>query len=259
MKISYRTHPALLHLGSNREKLSNHTLYKDNSFNAFIKKINRDNIIKPSNNFSDAVDKSAEKLSVLFNDLIVQSYLNNTSGVFLKSVVTVFYNIISITNDGVIYELVVFDNLTGEPLSYVLRQENTSHEFWSSKHFRESLVINNLSPKQIIDSIISEILFTLLFKKYAEVEVKDIPPDGKVKVATFKCVNDTKLKIEYLDSKWFTTLIKSEGFNVRGHFRFQVCGRGNMDRKLIWIDEHTKSGYTSIARKLTQNNLETSK
>ena len=37
--------------------------------------------------------------------------------------------------------------------------------------------------------------------------------------------------------------IRTESFKVTGHWRFQPCGVGMLERKLIWIDTFEKSGY----------------
>jgi hypothetical protein len=89
-----------------------------------------------------------------------------------------------------------------------------------------------------------------LFKNYAEIETKILAPGQRQKDINCKYVNDTRLPIRYLDSKWFTTLVKSDAFKVRGHFRLQPCGHGLTDRKLIYIDDFMKTGYTAPARKL---------
>lgn len=99
---------------------------------------------------------------------------------------------------------------------------------------------------------ITRIIFFYYFKKYAEVDIKIIPPNSRVKTSECKYVNDTSMPITYLDSKWFTTLVKSDSFTVHGHFRFQACGKDLKDHKFIWISEYVKSGYTSPARILKQ-------
>lgn len=86
-----------------------------------------------------------------------------------------------------------------------------------------------------------------MFKKYAEVETKVLLPNTKLKSINCKYVNDTKLPITYLDSKWFTNLVKSDAFNVSGHFRLQPYKNS---KKLIWIEGFQKDGYTSKARKI---------
>lgn len=88
----------------------------------------------------------------------------------------------------------------------------------------------------------------LCFIKHVELETKIIPSKSKANHIGVKYVNDTKNKIEVLDSTWFTTIVKSEGFGVRGHFRFQPYGPKMSDKKLIWIAAYEKEGYTRTAK-----------
>lgn len=99
----------------------------------------------------------------------------------------------------------------------------------------------------------SWIIAFVFFKKYCPIETKVIKAEKKDHHIGIKYVNETKHNIEILDSTWFTTLVKSEGFGVRGHFRFQPCGPGLKLRKLIWIDAFEKEGYTRQAKVLNQN------
>jgi hypothetical protein len=55
-----------------------------------------------------------------------------------------------------------------------------------------------------------------------------------------------------LDSTWFTTIVRSEGFKVGGHFRMQPFGKNLSDRKLIWISPFDKNGYTRKAKILSK-------
>lgn len=86
--------------------------------------------------------------------------------------------------------------------------------------------------------------------KHMDVEVKNLPAKSKIDAFGCKYTNLTTNNIQIIDSKWFTTLVKSDAFKVRGHFRLQPCGEGMKDRKLIWINDFEKSGYTAPARKL---------
>jgi hypothetical protein len=69
-----------------------------------------------------------------------------------------------------------------------------------------------------------------------------------------KYVNETALPIEILDSTWFTTIVRSEGFSVGaetgGFFRWQRFGPGSSQRKIIWVAPFEKKGYTRRAGKL---------
>lgn len=66
-----------------------------------------------------------------------------------------------------------------------------------------------------------DLVFLLIFMKYCEVETKIVVPGRKVEHAGNKYINDTEQPIEIVDSTWFTTIIRSEGFGVKGHFRLQ--------------------------------------
>lgn len=91
------------------------------------------------------------------------------------------------------------------------------------------------------------------FKKYAEIETKLLPPKTESNDG-FKCVysNHSKYPITFINSTWFTNLVKSDAFKVSGHFRLQPCHdeNGMPTKKLIWISDYIKSGYTAPARKL---------
>ena len=52
-----------------------------------------------------------------------------------------------------------------------------------------------------------------------------------------------------LDSTWFTNIVRSEGFAVHGHFRMQACGPNHSQRKLTYINDFEKKGYTRRAKK----------
>ncbi len=94
----------------------------------------------------------------------------------------------------------------------------------------------------------AHILLLLLFKKYAQVEVVHTKPDERKTEGGTNYKNLTKLPISFLDSKWFREIINSISFSVTGHFRFQACGEGFKDRKLIWVNSFQKEGYHRTAQ-----------
>lgn len=95
-------------------------------------------------------------------------------------------------------------------------------------------------------------LALLLAKRYAPVEVEIVGSWKKTisSVSKEKTVNDTGIDVTLLDSRWFKTIIRTEGFTVRGHFRLQPYKNeaGLWDRKLIYIDEFEKHGYHRAAK-----------
>jgi len=103
-------------------------------------------------------------------------------------------------------------------------------------------------------SMFADIFTLLLFIKYCDIETKVIDPKKQRKqvVAGQKYLNETDKRITILDSTWFTNLVVSGAFGVSGHLRWQPYGPGLTQKKLIWIDDYTKEGYTRKAKVLTK-------
>lgn len=104
-----------------------------------------------------------------------------------------------------------------------------------------------------IDGVTTEavkiILANELFINYAEVEKKELQPNRQIWDGPRAIYNNkSKSPITIIDSTWYTHLVSSGAFNVRGHFRLQPYGYGLKDRKLIWIDDFQKDGYTRKAK-----------
>jgi hypothetical protein len=87
-----------------------------------------------------------------------------------------------------------------------------------------------------------------VFLKYCPIETKFVNGGRRDHHAGQKYVNETGYPIEILDSTWFTTIIRSEGFKVGGHFRMQPYGPGMKERRLQWIEPFEKTGYTRKAK-----------
>ena len=97
-----------------------------------------------------------------------------------------------------------------------------------------------------------------LFKRYAEVEVVDAKPFKKVQIQDEDkkdtLLVDSTLPMSYLDCSWFRTIVRKEGFMVRGHFRMQPYKneKREWDYKLIYIEPFQKHGYTRTAKKVVE-------
>lgn len=89
----------------------------------------------------------------------------------------------------------------------------------------------------------------VLFMQYADIETRRVAHNRKIKSKGDNLINKTKIPITFVDSTWLTNIVREKEFKVRGHFRFQPCGQGLKDRKLIWIDEFKKKGYNKAARR----------
>lgn len=95
---------------------------------------------------------------------------------------------------------------------------------------------------------LADLLLLKTFLKYADVETKVVNGHKKIIHVGEKHVNDTKYRIEILDSTYFTTISRTEGFGVSGHFRMQPYGPGLSSKRLQWISEFEKHGYTRRAK-----------
>jgi hypothetical protein len=257
MKISYRTHPILEKLKSN--EFGDLLMYdKDiDSFSKYVEPLHigwrhlqskwKNNITTISKAFADAVFESGDSLSRLYLDVIKTEPLN-ISGTFILDGYVVFINheydqfsgvertsFFEFANDGTII------------LFYLKDTKMNLYHVWRSAGY---VFHKDEDPIDTVCMDITRIINIELFKKYAKVETKFLPPNSKTKDVNCKYVNDTKLNLTSLDSKWFTNLIKSDAFKVRGHFRLQPKKKdGQWTKELIWIEEFKKDGYTAKARK----------
>ena len=266
MKISYRTHPILEKL--NNGKLGKLDFYKENQlwvftnsgelnkiFAKYLNKFNS-NIDFITTPFAEALSKNITKLIGIFDylprnnesDILAKDMFNaigieELSGTIIYDNTTILYHITK--TDVVVFQF-YHDKKTDLFVLELYADNFTEIDCLFQPAFKDE-VINEKTVREITGCAVN----TLLFKKFAEVETKYLPPNKKTKDINCKYVNDTKIGVTILDSKWFTTLVKSDEFTVHGHFRLQPCGKEMKDRKLIWINDFVKSGYTAPARKLT--------
>lgn len=95
-------------------------------------------------------------------------------------------------------------------------------------------------------------LAVLLLKKFGKVETVLVGGNVRREIDSTKEVvtNKAPFPITYLDCSWLKTIVRTEGFLVRGHFRLQPCGEKRLERKLIYIEPFQKHGYTRTAKRL---------
>jgi len=158
---------------------------------------------------------------------------------------TIFYAIASNHSsqelEYVIYYFTKYTKLEYPNLDACLMQGNNKKlelvaKFFTNKGFGEKYFM-------------SELIGILLFIKHAEVETKIIEGNRRGYQAAVKYVNETKGPVEVIDSTWFTNIVRTEGFHVRGFFRLQPVGPGRSERKLTWINDFEKHGYSRKAKK----------
>ncbi len=253
MKITYSTHKPLELLKEKNlskmliiehDRIGINTIFPrlkivfNNNLNAFTSSINA-----ISNTFAEAALMAQHKLF----DLYLNIYKNpEEEGITLQG--TFMYNqVVMMCNlKGKSEQTILVFHRSG-PLVYAFHEINGQITLdWNSKHYGTQIDENN-------DIYFMLALIFPLFKNYARMETKLLPAGKKTKDISGKYINDTNSDVIVLDSRWFTTLVKSDGFKVRGHFRLQPKKvAGSWTRELIWIDEFEKSGYTAPARMLNE-------
>lgn len=256
MKISYRTHPALkyfedgfydflvLDIDMNHFKLrckSGSNCH--NIFQANIRQF-KSNIKYLSRPFCEAINLSARK--IVNHELIEKYYADKRiMGTILFDDYSIFYNL----------ETAVIVIMKGRELLFFLKGGEDANEhitYFAESYYKEQHGVKYRYEK-VLGFIFYQLFSILGFIDFCPIEAKELKANSKKNHIGCKYVNDTDLNIQYLDSKWFTTLVKSDAFKVRGHFRLQPCGEGLKARKLIWINEFEKEGYTAPARKLSNS------
>lgn len=247
MKISNRTHP-VLNLISKSEGFN--IPNENEGFNIFVKnklaylwdRCN-ENIYVISDNFYQASRKCIDKLMQINEGIDCSDF----SGVYVFRGRVYVINVEEKEEEAgkfKEYSIFIFDS-SGELIAFL----DNEYGDWYIKSFRCDF-----------NEVIEYLLGVHLFKKYAQVLIENVKPNSKVKTIGCKYVNDTRFNLKYLDSKWFTTFIKSDAFKVSGHFRLQPKKKdGEWTKELIWITDFEKLGYTANARinnNSNQNNEE---
>lgn len=100
---------------------------------------------------------------------------------------------------------------------------------------------------------IADLILLKTFLKYADPQTKIVNAHRKERHMGEKYLNETDHKVEILDSTYFTTISRTEGFGVRGHWRLQPYGPGLTAKRLQWISDFEKHGYTRKAKIISQN------
>ena len=166
---------------------------------------------------------------------------------------TIFYNINS--RGG---EINKKWHLNGSLIAFVNNKHFQVPQLYSFHHFKDGLSTSRGTPEisEATDHSfeIRWLIGLIAFSNFCEVETKIALAGKRTLYKDEKYINETALPIEILDSTWFTTIVRSEGFSVGaetgGFFRWQRFGPGSSKRKIVWVAPFEKKGYTRRAGKL---------
>lgn len=129
------------------------------------------------------------------------------------------------------------------------RETLRAHFIWRPEH--EHPCFDGVSDVDAVWWRLEMVYGYLIFKRYSDVELEVVCREKTLRKSGIlheKVNNFMGINVTLLDSRWFTTICRNEGFAVRGHFRLQPYkNNGVWDRKLIYINPYTKNGYHRVA------------
>lgn len=103
---------------------------------------------------------------------------------------------------------------------------------------------NDFDEDDMEKRTVKKFIQLLLFVELSELVVEILQPKQKTGTKkTERYLNESNSDIVIVDSKWNVISVRTEGFTVEGHWRFQPCGVGRLEREYIWIKTFEKHGY----------------
>ena len=198
--------------------------------------------------FSDSFRKAAFGSAKCFNKIgeevpeILKS--KKESGVFVYNSNGCYMIYLYFPNDNI--QIWFFEN---ECLTFVGVYDLNIDEFsceYSSINLKET------TKDEYTAYVYNVFILPMLFKIFAKVEIEEGKSGKTIKSSILgdKLKNKISLDVKVLDSTWFTTICRNEGFKVRGHFRLQPKKneKGEWTKELIYINEFEKHGYHRQAK-----------
>lgn len=219
------------------------------------------NIQYISKSFFEAVQKSHGKLKeILYNEEVEDAGVLLTGGYTngYTHTHTIYYVVYSVRDDkGKVFYNVLYTDLSKHAQAKLPAMD--VYISWFLKPGEQDVDIKRSIWNGYIEDGRDEahwvlfIVFFCLFKKYCDINTKVTEPKNRrAKVGNSKYINETDKRIKILDATWFTNLVVTGAFGVSGHLRWQRYGSNNAQKKLIWIADYTKEGYTRKAKAIIE-------
>lgn len=209
------------------------------------------NVYYISEPFAEACIKNIDSLLGLYGDIIQEEIVDfEVNGTYIiGNKIIMLHHTVKKDQDVPTIIVYIFHK-TGVPLAMTESIVDNSFS-WLSNSVKIHTEIVGQMPQLTVYNVGLVIVFDM-FKRYASVETKFVKNRSVLKSDSKKYVNQTDLDITYLDSTWFTTLVKSSEFGVKGHLRLQPKKKdGVWTKELIWINDFKKKGYSRQAKILT--------
>ena len=209
-------------------------------------------VIIASKPFTDAAVKNADKiLTATVLESIAETSL---SGTLICDNLQFCYRYNSLRDGDDDWESLVLDKYG----QVVFIKNKDGHFISSLMSKNETMTLDELDTWEHYFEVMPVLMF--LFRRYADIEIVESKPFKKVNLPEDEdskdktLLVDFELPIKYMDCSWFRTIVRKEGFMVRGHFRMQPYKneKREWDYKLIYIEPFQKHGYTRTAKKVVE-------
>lgn len=271
MKIGNKNYKGLVDIRKSKNFLTNFKIkpiYEGNVLDSITPIINKglDNVLYLTDPIIKAVDfgskSTISKLISLRNEIqtTTKCYLYKSQEDHGKPCVynTVFVNFDKQQNQTVFMIFGFMDFIKNQIPFFMTGfwdHDDDNHVKYSIANFSyvHGAINKDLENKFMVNTV--ELMVQIeVFLQYAEIDTKYLKHHQRDMDGVL-CKYDNKSggDITIVDSTWYTNLIKSDAFKVRGHFRMQPYGHGMQKKKLIWINEFEKEGYTREAKIISQH------
>ena len=214
----------------------------------------------------------------LFDNLFRSSVVEYVSGSFLNNAINNFEKVFQCVADNSVHDIFgrcagfllfgkcclsysITDNCSWFKLNNRKDSIHSIYRYFVSFDNRHSLrdtLATEVEDKNAYIAMLIGIAI-LLIKKYADTETTLISAGVRRSIPNSEeavVVNKTPFKINFIDCSWLKTIVRTEGFAVRGHFRLQHYGAKRSLIKLIYIKPFMKHGYVRRAGKLIEQEKE---
>lgn len=212
------------------------------------------NVFAMSQPYFEAVDKSIPALnkSMEKDSDYMYANLKYDAGVYINQTEATFYKI-NKEAQTITVVIIINSEIVWGGLNIGVGEKSEHSKFFIPRFFLFGKTIEQ--REEILNFTLSKAMAPLaiaMFRTYSDHEVKVVAGNdyGTLNGITYK--NSNRRSITVLDSSWYTSIVRTEGFMVNGHLRMQPCGIGNTQRKLIYIDSFMKHGYVRKAKMLEE-------
>lgn len=167
-------------------------------------------------------------------------------GIFVFEGLLMFYEVWKETDDSPNKMRCFFGATDGNTIKFIAKIESDEFLINREVDFRSSseFMIDEDFYKSLRFPERTYALYKFLcFKKLIKHDVKTIKNIKGSKSAKKKGNSKSNLTVDFINKTYFTSINVINGFQVRGHWRRQPCGKGRKDWKWKYIAPFKKNGY----------------